>query len=95
MEYLFVAIVEFFFQGNDNAVEVVDIVREVPGCKEFAGCSKQVVLSGKSVGQAFFQSDDIFSCSEGAVGDEYLSDLSGLNIVFPGEQTMFKILMHI
>jgi hypothetical protein len=95
MKDLLVALIEFFFQGNDDAVEMIYIVRKVTCRKEFAGRGDHADLSGEPVGQGLFKSDDVFACGQRVVGDEYFFDLSGVNIVFPGKQTIFKILVHI
>jgi len=83
MEDLFMAHVEFLFKGIDNAVEMIDIAGHMLWCEELAGCGEEAGFAGKSVGQAFFQPDDVFAFGDGIVGDEYFFDLSGVDIILP------------
>lgn len=84
VEYLFVSMVEFVLQGDDDAVKVIDVAKKVLAGQEFAGCGKQAAFSGDPVGQAYLETDDIFSFGHWVIGDEYLFDLSGLNVILPG-----------
>jgi len=95
MENLFVSLNKFFFQGYDDAVEVVDVAGKMLCGQEFAGCYQRAAFSGEPVGQAYLKTDDIFSCGDRVIGNEHLFDLSGMNIILPGEQAVFKVLVHI
>lgn len=95
MKYLFVSLNKFFFQGYDDAVKVVDVAGKMLRGQEFTGCDQWAAFSGDPVGQAYFKTDDIFSRGDRVIGNEHLFDLSGMNIILPGEQAVFKVLVHI
>jgi len=92
---LFMPVVEFLFQGDNDAVEVIDVAGKMPGGEEFTGCDQRAAFTGEPVGQTYLQTNEIFSCGERVVGNEHLFNLSGLNVIFPGKQAVFEVLVHI
>jgi len=95
MKYLFVSLGKFFFQGYDDAIEMIDVAGKMSSGQEFAGSDQRAGFSGEPVGQAYLKTNDIFSCGDRVIGNEHSFDLSGMNIILPGEQAVFKVLVHI
>jgi len=95
VKYLFVPLVEFLFQGYDDAFEVIDVAGKMLCGQKFTGCDQRAAFSGESVGQTYFKTDDIFSCGKRVVGNEHPFYLPWLSIILPGKQAVFKVLVHI